>query len=110
MPNDSAPIEGNWYEIIEDGDRFFVVTVDEDEGIIELQHEDGVTDEITLEAWHETDLVSIPSPDEVRLCDDSDDQDDDEQDYCQKKPDEDDDWGDPLTEVGEQESSTDSAY
>lgn len=41
MPTDTEPIEGNWYEAIEDGARFFVVTVDEEEGIVELQHDDG---------------------------------------------------------------------
>ncbi len=101
MPTDTEPVEGNWYEAIEDGARFFVVTVDEDEGIVELQHDDGATEEITLEAWHEADLAAIAPPDEVRLFDDLADQDDDAQACCQTENPEDDDWGEPLPELDE---------
>lgn len=101
MPTDIEPIEGNWYEVIEDGARFFVVTVDEEEGIVELQHADGIPEEITLEAWYEADLAPIPPPDEVELFDDSADQDDGAQDWEQKEKQEDDDWGEPLPELDE---------
>ncbi|MHB1016240.1 MAG: DUF6763 family protein [Desulfurivibrionaceae bacterium] len=101
MPIDTEPIEGNWYEAMEDGSRFFVVTVDEDEGIVELQHDDGTPEEITLDAWHEADLTAIAPPDEVGLFDDSLDQDDEDQDGCQRENLEDDDWGEPLSELDE---------
>lgn len=101
MPIDTEPIEGNWYEAIEDGSRFFVVTVDEEEGIIELQHDDGATEEITLEAWHEADLSPIAPPDEMGLFDDSASQEDDAQEWSQTEPQEDDDWGEPLPEIDE---------
>ena len=101
MPTDTEPIEGNWYEAIEDGARFFVVTVDEDEGIVELQHDDGATEEITLEDWNDADLVAIPPPDEMGLLDDSADQDDEVQDYCQTGNQDDEDWGEPLPEPDE---------
>ncbi len=101
MPTDTDPIEGNWYEAIEDGARFFVVTVDEEEGLVELQYDDGATEEITLEAWHEADLAAIAPPDEMGLLDDSADQDDETQDWCQRENPEDDNWGEPLTELDE---------
>ncbi|MFA6499274.1 MAG: DUF6763 family protein [Desulfurivibrionaceae bacterium] len=101
MPTDTEPIEGNWYEAHENGVRFFVVTVDEEEGLVELQHDNGATEEITLEAWHEADLTAIAPPDEMGLFDDSADQDDDGQDYCQRENQEDDDWGEPLPELDE---------
>lgn len=101
MPTDIEPIEGNWYEAIEDGARFFVVTVDEEEGIVELQYADGTPEEITLEAWNEADLTPIPSPDEAELFDDSTDEDDDAQDWSQTESQKDDDWGEPLPELDE---------
>ena len=101
MPTDTEPIEGNWYEAIDDGARFFVVTVDEEEGIVELQHDDGATEEITLEAWHGTDLAAISPPDEGVLFDDSADQDDEAPSCCQTENPEDDVWGEPLTELDE---------
>ena len=101
MPTDTEPIEGNWYEAIEDGARFFVVTVDEEEGIVELQYDDGATEEITLDAWHEADLAAIAPPDEMELFDDSADQDDEAPGGCQTEDPEDDDWGEPLLELDE---------
>lgn len=101
MPTDIEPIEGNWYEAIEDGARFFVVTVDEEEGIVELQHDDGTPEEITLEAWREADLAAIVPPDEAGLFDDSTDQDDDVAGGFQTEKQEDDEWGEPLPELDE---------
>lgn len=102
MSNDPEPIEGNWYEAIEDGRRFFVVTVDEEEGIIELQHDDGATEEITLEAWQEADLIAIAPPDEMELPEDLADPDEGAQEWGQTKTQEDSDWGEPLPELDEQ--------
>ncbi|MFA7347918.1 MAG: DUF6763 family protein [Desulfurivibrionaceae bacterium] len=101
MPTDTEPIEGNWYEAIEDGTRFVVVTVDEEEGLIELQHDDGATEEITFEAWHEADLTAITPPDEGGVFGDLADQDDEAQEWGQAENQEDDDWGEPLPEIEE---------
>jgi len=100
MPTDTEPIEGNWYEAIDDGARFFVITVDEEEGIVEVQHDDGATEEIALETWHEADLVVIAPPDEVELFDETD-QDDEAPGCCQTEAPEDDDWGEPLPDIDE---------
>lgn len=101
MPSDMEPIEGNWYEAIEDGARFFVVTVDEEEGIVELQHDDGTPEEITLEAWHEADLAAIAPPNEMGLFDDAADQDDDLPGGGSTEKQEDNEWGEPLPELDE---------
>lgn len=101
MPTDTEPIEGAWYEAIEDGARFFVVTVDEEEGIVEVQHDDGTPEEITIEAWHEADLDPIAPPDELDLFGDSADQDDVAPGYCQTEDSEEDDWGEPLPDIDE---------
>jgi predicted subunit of tRNA(5-methylaminomethyl-2-thiouridylate) methyltransferase len=101
MPTDIEPIEGNWYESIEDGSRFFVVTIDEEEGIVEIQHDDGTPEEITIEAWHEADLEPIAPPDEVELFGDTADQDDETPDYSQTEDSDEDEWGEPLPEIEE---------
>ena len=101
MPTDIEPIEGNWYESIEDGTRFFVVTVDEEEGIVEIQHDDGTPEEITIEAWHEADLDPIASPEEEELFGDTADLDDEPPGHCQTEDSGEDDWGEPLPEIEE---------
>ena len=101
MPTDIEPIEGNWYEALENGIRFFVVTIDEDEGIVELQHENGAQEEIILETWQEVDLVAISPPVELEMGDDSADQDDAAPGGCRREYPEDDAWGEPLPEIDE---------
>jgi len=101
MPTDTEPLEGTWYEASENGARFYVVTVDLDEGIVELQHDDGITEEITLKAWHGADLAAITPPDEVGLFDILPDPDDDAPGGCQAENQEDDEWGEPLPELEE---------
>ena len=101
MPTDIEPIEGNWYEALENGIRFFVVTIDEDEGIVELQHEDGAPEEISLETWQEVDLVAISPPVELEMGDDSTDLNDAALGGCQREDPENDAWGEPLPEINE---------
>lgn len=101
MPLDTEPIEGNWYEAIEDGTRFVVVTVDEEEGLVELQHDDGATEEITLEEWHEADLIAIAPPDEVGLFDELEEDEEEPQGGYQTENTEEDSWGEPLPELEE---------
>ncbi|MDG4476017.1 DUF6763 family protein [Thiovibrio frasassiensis] len=101
MPLDTEPIEGNWYEAIEDGTRFVVVTVDEDEGLVELQHDNGATEEITLEDWYEADLTAIAPPDEMGLYDDLAEDEDEVQGGHQTENPEEDNWGEPLPELEE---------
>jgi hypothetical protein len=62
MSNNAEPSVGNWYQYPEDGERFEVVEVDEDRGIVEIQYADGERDEIDLEEWGdlEVDLTDPP--------------------------------------------------
>lgn len=57
------PIEGNWYEL-PSGEIFTVVTIDEDEGMIEIQYDDASLDEIELESWEDLGADPIDPPDE----------------------------------------------
>lgn len=90
------PVEGNWYESLESGDLFFVVTVDEEEGIIEVQHRDGATEEIELGSWQELDIEPVDPPDDFQgRLDDLDDGEDEESLYEREELDDDATWGDP---------------
>lgn len=62
MSNNAEPSVGNWYQYPEDGERFEVVEVDEDRGIVEVRYADGERDEIDLEEWGdlEVDLTDPP--------------------------------------------------
>ena len=62
MSNNAEPSVGSWYQYPEDGERFEVVEVDEDRGIVEIRYADGECDEIDLEEWGdlEVDLTDPP--------------------------------------------------
>ncbi len=62
MSNNTEPSVGNWYQYAEDGERFEVLEVDEDRGVVEIQYADGERDEIDLEEWGDlgVDLTDPP--------------------------------------------------
>jgi hypothetical protein len=86
MSRDTEPVVNTWYEDLETGRQFAVVDVDEDEAVVEIQYEDGDTEDIDLDEWYELDLELIESPedwddeegdDEFEEADDLDDDTDD---------------------------------
>jgi hypothetical protein len=90
---DYDPVQGQWYQDLEENEIFQVLSVDPDEEIIELQYENGDIEEIDLDTWRELDLEHAEEPegwssDDDDLDDEDDDLDDDWDD------DEDDDWDD----------------
>jgi len=103
---DYDPIQGKWYQDLEENEIFQVLSVDPDEEIIELQYENGDIEEIDLDTWHEMDLEHAEEPegwssddadeDEEDLDDEDDDwdEDDDDWDDDDEDLDEDDDYGD----------------
>ena len=103
MSFDLEPEIGSWYRRADPEQWFTVLRIDEDEELIELQHYDGDTEEISIAAWHEMDLETAEEPedwpgprgakddedeDDDRGDDDDEDEDDDDLD------DDDDDWDD----------------
>ncbi len=62
MSNNAEPIVGNWYQYPDEGEKFEVLEVDEDRGVIEIQYADGERDEIDMEEWGdlEVDLTDPP--------------------------------------------------
>jgi hypothetical protein len=97
VARDYDPVQGQWYEDLEENEIFRVLSVDPDEEIIEVQYENGDIEEIDLDTWHELDLERAEEP-EGWASDDEDDDDDDEDDVDEDDWDEDDedddDWDD----------------
>ncbi len=84
---DYDPVQGKWYQDLEENEIFQVLSVDPDEEIIELQYENGDIEEIDLDTWHELDLEHAEEP-EGWASDDEDEEDDEDL----EEDDEDDDW------------------
>lgn len=58
------PIIGNWYRHLDKGQTFRVVAVDEEHGIVEVQHFDGDIEEIDTDGWAELDLEAASEPED----------------------------------------------
>lgn len=91
MSRDNEPVVGQWYEIIDEDETFRVVSVDEDEELVEIEYLDGERDKFDLEEWHELDLELIDEPEGWSDEDDEDEEDDEEWDE-EDEEEEDDDW------------------
>ena len=90
MARDYDPVQGQWYEDLEENEIFRVLSVDPDEEIIEVQYENGDIEEIDLDTWHELDLERAQEP-EGWASDDEDDEEDDDEDEDEDDWDDDDD-------------------
>jgi hypothetical protein len=101
-----APVPGKWYENKEEEETFRVLSVDEDDELVEIEYLDGEIEELDLDTWHELDLELTEEPegwsddadDDEEEDDDLDDEDEDEED---DDDDDDDDEEDDLDEEEE---------
>ena len=100
MSFDLEPEVGSWYRRADSEQLFTVLRIDEDDELIELQHYDGDTEEISIAAWHEMDLETAeepedwPGPRAKAEDEDDDDRRDDDEDEDDDLDDDDDDWDD----------------
>ena len=96
MARDYDPVQGQWYEDLEENEVFRVLSVDPDEEIIEVQYENGDIEEIDLDTWHELDLERAEEPEGWASDDedDDDDEDDVDEDDWDEDDEDDDDWDD----------------
>jgi len=102
---DYDPVQGKWYQDLEENEVFQVLSVDPDEELIELQYENGDIEEIDLDTWHELDLEHAQEPEGWSSDDDDDkeeveEEDDDEEDWDE---DEDDDWDDDDEDLDDED-------
>lgn len=62
MPNELDPRIDQWYAHLDKGQRFYVIDVDEDEDIVEVQHFDGDLEEFSLEEWRDLSIILCEEP------------------------------------------------
>jgi predicted dehydrogenase len=109
VARDYDPVQGQWYEDLEENEIFRVLSVDPDEEIIEVQYENGDIEEIDLDTWHELDLERAEEP-EGWASDDDDDEEEEEEDEDEDDWDEDeddDDWDDDDDDLDEDDDYSD---
>jgi hypothetical protein len=106
VARDYDPVQGQWYEDLEENEIFRVLSVDPDEEIIEVQYENGDIEEIDLDTWHELDLERAQEP-EGWASDDDDEEDDDEDEDEDDWDDDDDDLDDDDDDLDEDDDYSD---
>ena len=104
MARDYDPVQGQWYEDLEENEIFRVLSVDPDEEIIEVQYENGDIEEIDLDTWHELDLERAQEP-EGWASDAEEEDDEDEDDWDEDE--DDDDWDDDDDDLDEDDDYSD---
>jgi hypothetical protein len=79
MSHELDPKVGRWYRRLDDEQLFKVVSIDEDEGLVEIKTVDGDIEELDSTEWVELDLEAAEAPEDyVDHDEDSDDEDDEE--------------------------------
>lgn len=91
MSRDKEPVRGQWYENVEEDETFRVLSIDEDQELVEIEYLDGDIEELDLEEWHEMDLELTEEPEGWSDEDDEDDEEEEDLDE-EEEEDEDDDW------------------
>jgi hypothetical protein len=99
VARDYDPVQGKWYEDLEENEVFKVLSVDPDQELVEVQYENGDIEEIDLDTWHELDLEQAQEPegwaaDNEEEEEEEEEEDDDEDDWDE----DDDDWDDDEDE------------
>ena len=109
MARDYDPVQGKWYEDLEENEVFKVLSVDPDQELVEVQYENGDIEEIDLDTWHELDLELAQEPEGWAADDDKEeeeeeDEDEDEDDWDEDDDDWDDDDEDDLDDDDDQDN------
>ena len=93
MSREYAPTPGKWYENKDEEETFRVLSVDEDDELVEIEYVDGEIEELDLDTWHELDLELTEEPEGWAGDDegDEDEEDEEEEDFDEDDEDDDDD-------------------
>lgn len=62
MSTEIDPIVGTWYQHLDKGQPFQVVALDQEHGLVEIQHFDGDIEELSLDEWYESELDIAEEP------------------------------------------------
>ncbi len=64
MSTELDPVVGNWYQHADNDQKFTVLDLDQEEGVVEIQYFDGDLDQIDLDEWYELALETIEAPED----------------------------------------------
>ncbi|MET0532761.1 MAG: DUF6763 family protein [Steroidobacter sp.] len=115
MARDYDPVQGKWYEDLEENEVFKVLSVDPDQELVEVQYENGDIEEIDLDTWHELDLEQAQEPEgwasdeEPAKKPEEEEEEEDEDDWDEDDDDWDDDEDDDLDDEDDDYSDRDDA-
>ncbi len=59
---EADPIIENWYEHEDKGQCFQIIAIDQDKGIVAIQHFDGDVEEIELKEWYRLEVKPSDEP------------------------------------------------
>src|SRR5262245_46850890 len=105
-----APVPGKWYENKEEEETFRVLSVDEDDELVEIEYLDGEIEELDLDTWHELDLEPTEEPEGWSDDADDDEEDEDDEDFDDEDEDEDDDDDDDEDDEDYDDDEEDDNY
>lgn len=91
MSHELDPKVGRWYRRLDDEQLFKVVSLDEDEGLVEIKTVDGEIEELDSTEWVELDLEAAEAPEDYVDMDEKKDEDEDDAEDWDDDDDEDDD-------------------
>jgi hypothetical protein len=107
VSREHTPVPGKWYENKEEEETFRVLSVDEDDELVEIEYLDGEIEELDLDTWHELDLELTEEPE--GWSDEADDEEEDEdEEFDDEDEDEDDDDDDDDDEEDLDDEEEDS--
>ena len=91
MSHELDPKVGRWYRRLDDEQLFKVVSIDEDEGLVEIKTVDGEIEELDSTEWVELDLEAAEPPEDYVDQDEKKDEDEEESEDWDDDDDDDDD-------------------
>jgi hypothetical protein len=85
MSHELDPKVGRWYRRIDDERLFKVISIDEDDGLVEIKTADGEVEELDSSEWIELDLEAAEAPEDYVEHDDDSDADEDEEELVEEE-------------------------
>lgn len=106
MSHELDPKVGRWYRRLDDEQLFKVVSLDEDEGLVEIKTVDGEIEELDSTEWVELDLEAAEAPEDYVDVDEKKDEDEDDAD-AEDWDDDDDEDDDDLDDDDDEDYDSD---
>ena len=107
MSHELDPKVGRWYRRLDDEQLFKVVSIDEDDGLVEIKTVDGEIEELDSTEWVELDLEAAEAPEDYVDPDEGSDDEDEEEEELPARASRDDDWDDDEDEDDDDDDDDD---